>query len=843
MALKTYNRKRDFSKTSEPPGQIEAGASAGAARFVVQEHHARRLHYDFRLEVDGVLKSWAVPKGPPAAARERRLAIRTEDHPLDYIDFAGDIPAGNYGAGHVSIWDRGTFEALGELPAGAAIDAGKIEVLLHGDRLNGKYDLIRTDDEDGQWLFIRSSKPVAPAASDGRTAAAAKGDLPGKAAGMPRPDSVQCMLASVADQPFSDPDWLFEIKWDGYRALLFVDPSGASNLVSRNRQPFDAAFPELASLGGWLTRFPAVVDGEIVALKPDGKPDFQTLQNRYGFNRSGRTASRAKSSGATVVYMAFDILYLDGRDLTGLPLVERRDILDQTIRRGGPIRISEAIEKDGEKLFEKLRALGMEGVIAKRASSPYMQQRSRAWLKIKAKQTMDAVIGGYTESRAEGRPFASLLIGAYSGDRLQPIGHVGTGCDEQDMDAIARLMRERESASSPFAVRARVNGHAHWLRPDLVCEVEFSERTGDGQLRHPVFVRLRPDKSAADCKLDEQPAPEMTRAAASPAAAAPPAPPALPKAIERALEKGSTAQSAHGDVDGVNISLSNLNKIYWPQTGATKRDLARYYARVAPWLLPHMADRPLVLQRYPDGVGGKSFFQHDLGEKRPSFLRTFPVEEREETVNYTLCDNLAGLLYCANLGSIPLHLWNVRVSYPQSPDRIVFDLDPGNGFSTTISVALELRKLLDELGLASYPKTSGAAGLHITLTVRPIYSSDQIVGFARLVGQEMERRMPDAVTTERSIKKRGESKVYLDCLQNGTGKTVVAPYSIRAEPSPTVSTPLRWDEVSAELDPRRFTIESVFDRLAEDGDLFAPALEKSQELGGAIDRLGHMDRD
>jgi bifunctional non-homologous end joining protein LigD len=825
MSLEIYHHKRDFTKTPEPEGTpTDKFANPSKLRFVVQEHHARSLHYDFRLEMDGVLKSWAVPKGPPATTKVRRLAVQTEDHPLSYIDFKGEIPDGNYGAGSVSIWDSGTYTVFGERTPSEDIDRGKIELLLQGNKLDGKYDLIRTDDERNEWIFIKSSHQELVSRSGSTHIIEARELSLARQTPMPDPLDTECMLSVSRDKPFSDPNWHFEVKWDGYRALLFAKPTH-SQLFSRNKKLLNESFPELVNLSKWLIQSPAVIDGEIVALTPDGKPDFQALQNRSGFGQAKSRNRRSSHSDATIFYMAFDLLYWDGKDLTDAPLWQRRSLLKEIIKPDGPLRFSEHIVGSGMALYEQIQSLGLEGMMAKRAESPYVHHRSEDWIKIKSRKTIDAVIAGYTDSTSASRSFASLLIGAYSGDRLVSLGHVGTGYSAATMGELLSVMQKIEVENSPFNAEIHTNGQPHWVKPTLVCELKYAEITADSQLRQPVFVRLRPDKSAIDCMLERSNPEEKVMQI---------------KLAPSGLAIDDNVDNIVVDVDHQRISLTHLNKIFWPASGDTKRSLLRYYASVADAIIPHLRGRPLVIQRYPDGVTGANFFQHDSGDHLPKYIETKSIVEQNGPVRYALCDTEASLLYFANLGAIPFHVWNGRMPHPETPDRVIFDLDPGGEFDQVIDVALALRKLLAGVGLLAFPKTSGASGLHVYVPIRPVLDSESIVGFARKVGEIMVTQFPDSVTTQRAVKNRKRSQVYLDCLQNGAGKTVVAAYSVRAQPIPSVSTPLSWEEVTHSLDPKEFTIDTVPQRFAKLGDLFGPVNDTQQELHEAIERLAQQ---
>jgi bifunctional non-homologous end joining protein LigD len=856
MALEQYVKKRDFSKTNEP----KAGSTVSNSqhRWVVQEHHASHLHYDFRLEMDGVLKSWAVPKGPPPEPGIRRLAVMTEDHPVEYLAFAGTIPEGNYGAGEMSIWDTGTFESVADANPVDGVHRGKLELLLHGKKLDGKYDLIRTDDEKNNWIFIKTKvQTTNAAATNGHMPASrrAKKIVVPKAAQtaeMPDAASVEPMLAVTLDEPFDDPSWQFEIKWDGYRALCTLR-DGTPSIFSRNHQPLLSKVPELSDLQSSFNCRNAIIDGEIVALDDKGLANFQALQDRFGFGVRRAKPQRSKTSDdglgkVQLIYMVFDILYYEGYDLTAMPLSERRALLKAIVSPGGHVRVSDEVIGTGKALFSQLESIGVEGMMAKKIDSPYRQRRSESWAKIKVNQTLDVVIGGYTESPAERRPFAALVVGQWEGTELVPLGHIGTGFDAKSMEQLLAQFKPLISDQCPFTPTPVVNGVVHWLTPSIVCEVKYSTVTNDHQLRHPVFLHLRPDKSAKDCKVDEtnyaaQSPPsesDINKKSVSPVARL-----AEPSSE---LVSGSTAENATLKFDDKTVSLTHLSKVYWPQTGTTKRDLIRYYETVSPALLPYLRDRPIVVERYPDGVGRPGFFQHDMGEARrsgkagskqtnPEFLRLYTVEESNGDVDYAICDDLPSLLYLANLGTVPIHCWNITTSKPHFPDRIVFDFDPPAGIADAVDATLTLKSLLDEIGLTSYPKTSGANGIHVYVPIVAQYETEFVVALSKLIGKILVSKAPDLVTTERRIKSRGEKKVYVDCVQNAVGKTVVAPYSVRACETPTVSTPLEWGELQSTLDLGAFTIDTMPARLADRGDIFSHVLQQPQELESAIGKL------
>ncbi len=848
MSLETYRKKRTFTDTKEPKG-ASLIRSTERHRYVVQEHHASHLHFDFRFELDGVLKSWAVPKGFPKAPGIRRLAIMTEDHPIEYLTFSGTIPEGNYGAGEMSIWDTGTYEWVASGTPENGLSKGKLELVLHGEKLQGQYDMIRTDDAKNEWLLIKTT-PKEPASD----ATGANPDLATKAktAPMPDPEHTNPMLAVTADAPFDSADFQFELKWDGYRAMAFVS-NGKAEYYSRNHNKLTAKFPELTDLATSLKFREAVIDGEIVALDSNGRSNFQNLQNRMAFGRTKKSPSKGAhsdddKSNVYIGFMAFDLLFADGADLTSLPLSARRTALHSNIIAGDRLLFSDHIVEKGIDLFRKAEEAGLEGIMAKRSVSSYLQGRSSAWQKIKIHHTTDTVIAGYTESNSEGRPFASLILGQYDQGRLICIGHVGTGFDIAGMDSLLNLMVPLKSAANPFEEKPNVNGVAHWLQPELVCEIKFANWTEDGRLRQPVFMQIRPDKPAGECTLEvhrlkivgDRVSHEVNQREAA-------ANGNRTKSSQyELLLPGSTVAESELLVDSHAVKVTHLNKLFWPQTGTTKRDLLRYYADVSSALLPHLKNRPLVIERFPDGAESPGFFQHDIkGKDRrrtnvPSFLETYDLVESGGLVHYALCNDLAVLEYLVNLGAIPLHCWNVTTAAPNSPDRIVWDLDPGGTFIDAVEAARVIKTVLGELGLTSWLKTSGANGLHVYVPIKAQYSSDTVSAFSELVAQLARAREPKLLTLERRINKRGAGNVYVDYVQNSVGKTVVAPYSVRAMPRPTVSAPLRWEELNDRLNIDDFTIESVPSRLASLGDLFEGVLAKRQSLESAIERLSTL---
>ncbi len=768
-----YRRKRDAKRTPEP---FAGGKRGKRPIFVVQRHDASRLHYDFRLERAGALASWAVPKGVPLEPGTQHLAVHVEDHPLGYATFEGEIPKGNYGAGTVEIWDHGTYELVEEKPDGG------LTVHLHGERLEGQWTLVpaKLSGDPKNWLLVKK-KTASPAATG-------------------RSRDYRPMLATLAaDVPQGD-GWLFEAKWDGYRVIATMR-GGEVELRSRNDNPLGERFPTVVKALERSLRTPdCVLDGEVVAVGPDGRATFSAMQ-------------QAKA-GTTYLYVAFDVLEIDGEPLVGLPLTERRARLAKVVdaRRGG-VQVSEAFD-DGEVLFEAAEAQRFEGIIAKRVDSTYEPgRRSRAWLKIKTHGRQEFVIAGYTkgQGRRSGR-FGALVLAVSEADGLRYVGNVGTGFGDDEIDQLLKLLRPLERAASPFAEPPKLprvrKGDVVWVEPELVCEVEFVEWTHDGRLRAPSYQGLREDKR-----------PEQVRR-------------------ERAEMPPELARGRR------TLKLSNLDKPFWPDEGITKGDLLAYYRDVAPVLVPHLRDRPFTMKRYPDGADGKFFFQKDAPAHMPDWIptRRFEVSTRDakrtrKHVDFALVNDELALLWMVNMGCIDMNTWYSRVDKPSRPDFVLFDLDPSPdvGFAETVEVALLLKEVLDLLELESFPKTSGSRGIHVLVPVERRHTFDDTREFSEIVAGAIARAHPKLATTEWSkAKRRG---VLIDSNQNGEGKTIASVYSVRPKPGATVSTPLRWDEVNDSLDPAAFTMDTVLERVARDGDLYEPVLTTRQRLGRALKAL------
>lgn len=885
MALDKYNRKRDFTKTSEPAGTVARPKRKGReARFVVQEHHARNLHFDLRLEIDGVLKSWAVPKGPSLDPSIRRLAVQTEDHPMKYLTFEGHIPAGNYGAGDMAVWDTGTFTIVE-----GKWSEGKLHVILNGDKLCGEWILVRLREEN-QWLFFKAkddfaepgwvlktviNEPASESVDEKKKPVARKraARIADKKSVIVDPKSVEGahrapmlrgvspMLTTLVDKPPAG-DWLYEIKWDGYRAVAFIE-DGVATLISRNKIPLAAKFPELAEAFAGLAVKKAVLDGEIVVLDSEGRPRFQLLQNRAGLYSKSRSRKKTKEqeagdAPAPTLFYAFDLLYLNGYDLKAAPLIDRKTLLRrileksraQTIRYSDHVRGAEA----GPELLDHARSLGLEGIVAKRADSQYQERRSEKWQKIKLVQTTDVVIGGYTAPRRTRSHFGALVMGQYQVGELRYVGHTGSGFNEVSLREIFDALQSLRTDKCPFAEEPATNQPVVWVKPKLVCEIKFTEWTGDGSLRHPIFLGLRADKNPQECLLEDPAAHKPARKApmskspsktTAPAAQAPNETPDDPKAVVMvdAAEvfaaktlKGNMRVRAGEHV----VELTHLDKVYWPDDDFTKGDLLRYYYRMSETILPYLQDRPLILQRFPGGITGQSFHQHNV-EHPPAFLDTYLHHEKGESIHYAVCNNLASLLYLANLGSIAQHAWLSTIQQPEKPDWIVFDLDPGEvPFSAVCDLALELRDVLKSLGIESYAKTSGSEGLHVCVPVQPNHTYGDLQVFYELIARTAQANRPAIATLERSISKRPKNSIYLDYMQNHEGKTVVAPWVPRAKPGATVSAPLTWAEVKRVPKMEAHTIVTVPRRIKTHKDPFQGMLTQRQDLTEVLRHIGAL---
>ena len=768
--LREYERKRDRKQTPEPFGD---GKGRGKRpMFVVQRHDARRLHYDFRLERGGALASWAVPKGIPLEAGQRNLAVHVEDHPLEYASFHGEIPAGQYGAGQVEIWDEGTYELVEEKKDGG------LTVRLDGKRLQGTWTLVpaKLSGDPKNWLLIRKR--------DEQTAERAK-------------SRYAPMLATLADKLPKGKGWLYEAKWDGYRTIAYLSGSEAT-LRTRRDQDYTDRFSIIAKELAKAVKTPdCVLDGEVCAIDEDGRTSFSAMQQ----------------GGHPLVYYVFDLLELEGEPLVELPFTERRQRLEGILdKRNKTVQLSEAFD-DGEALEQAALEQGLEGVMAKRADSRYEPgRRSRNWLKVKpGKQRQEFLIAGYTKGKGRReRRLGSLVLAVKRGGELHYVGNCGTGFTDDEIDGLLRQLKPLERGTPPFKGVPKMprvkKGDVVWVEPKLVCEVEFMEWTHDGHLRAPSYQGLRDDKTPDEVRQE------------------------LP--VENEIRRGKRL-----------LKLSNLDKPFWPDEGITKGDLIAYYREIAPVLVPHLKDRPFTMKRYPDGAFGKFFFQKDAPTHMPEWIarKAFRATSRESRqkrmISYPLVNDELALLWMVNMGCIDMNVWYSRVDKPERPDFVLFDLDPSPdvGFKETVQVALLIKEVLDALELEGFPKTSGSDGIHVLVPVARRYTYADTREFAEIVARTLASTHRGLVTTEWSKQKR--RGVLIDANQNGEGKTIASVYSVRPREGAPVSAPLRWDEVTEDLDPQYFTMEVALGRVGSLGDLYAPVLEKRQSLGAALKKI------
>ena len=769
--LGTYRRKRDPTATPEPFSDGRRASRRSEPVFVVQRHDSRRLHYDFRLERGGALASWALPKGVPMEPGSQHLAVHVEDHPLEYATFEGEIPKGQYGAGTVEIWDSGTYELVEEKKDGG------LTVRLHGTRLDGTWALVpaHLSGEEKNWLIVRK-----------------RGDAAVAPAREYRP-----MLASVAGELPTGGDWVFEPKFDGYRALAYVR-SGDARLVSRNGNDLTRRFEAVAGAAGRAAKSPdCVLDGEVCALDDQGRSRFSLMQQGKG----------------RLVYYVFDVLEIDGKPVVDRPLADRRSLLEGLVdARSQTVRLSGVFD-DGEALLEAARAQGLEGVMAKRSSCPYEQRRSRNWLKVKVRPGQEFIVAGYTKGQGRRTRLGSLVLAVGERGELRWVGNVGTGFTEKTLDDLLDRLRPLEREDSPFPDTPKMprvrKSDVVWVEPELVVQVEFAEWTHDGHLRAPAFLGVCEDKRPDEVRREE--------------------PDSVSDPVPAEIRKGKRV-----------LKLGNLDKVFWPDEGITKGDLLAYYRAVAPVLVPHLEQRPFTMKRYPDGWQGDHFFQKDAPKHMPDWIPTRAYRStsresrRKRTISYPLVNDELALLWMVNMGCIDMNTWYSRVDRPDRPDFVLFDLDPAPdvGFPETVEVALLVKQLLDGLGLESFAKTSGADGIHVLVPIARRSAYDDTREFAEIVARALASTHRGLVTREwQRSKRRG---VLVDANQNGEGKTIASVYSVRPKEGAPVSTPIRWSEVTASLDPATFTMEAVLERIERHGDLFQGVLNGRQSLSKAL---------
>jgi bifunctional non-homologous end joining protein LigD len=835
MSLEKYRRKRKFTQTPEPEGSKQK--NVGPLSFVVQKHAASRLHYDFRLELNGVLKSWAVPRGPSLNPRDRRLAVMVEDHPMEYAGFEGIIPKGNYGAGTVMVWDKGVYSPIAfvdrkqaEVILSEQLEKGHLTFVLLGEKLRGEFALVRSKKGDENAWFLFKARDEYSSGKDiliqdtsvlsGRSMERIESEAVGKkevwfskpksldlsdAAKGKMPHHVKPMLAYSSKDAFDDEEWLFEIKYDGYRAIAEV-AAGKVLLYSRNGISFNEKYSLVVDS---LRKFPGdvVLDGEIAVVDSSGRPHFQWLQE-YPDEKRGE-----------LVYYVFDVLYYDGRDLTSLQLLRRKELLREILPPLPGLMYADHIMGSGVAMFAQTQRLGVEGIMAKNGKSAYKPgERSSEWLKIKLQKRQEVVIAGFTKPKGGRKYFGALIGGIYKDKKLTYAGHIGGGFDDKKLEYIYRQLTPLIQKECPFKIIPETNTPVTWIEPEPVAEVAFSDWTKDGVMRHPVFLGLK------DTGITGTTSTTSTTGNVE-----------GNYFIADTVAKDSKAMR----VGKRDLVFTNLSKVFWPEEKYTKGDLIEYYKGIAPLILPYLKDRPESLLRYPDGITGESFYQKDAGKLHVDWIEKVVVhsESGGKDVSYLLCQNEASLLYLINLGCIDLNPWSSRVGSLDNPDYLIIDLDPEEAdFSLVVKAALGVREVLEKLDIESFVKTSGASGMHVYIPLGAKYSYEQCRRFAELLCIEVHKKIPEVTSLTRDPKKR-RGLVYLDYLQNIRGQTLASVYSVRARPGATVSTPLLWSEVDKKLHPSLFTMRNIMRRVQRRGDLFKGVLGRGIEIGRVLERM------
>jgi bifunctional non-homologous end joining protein LigD len=869
--LEEYVRKRSFDKTPEPAPKAVRPSPAEGAFFCVQRHDATRLHYDFRLEMDGVLKSWAVPKGPSLEPLSKHLAMHVEDHPLEYGNFEGNIPKGEYGGGSVMLWDRGTFDLLGDVSGADQIARGDLKFRLHGEKLSGEFALVlmRGRGKGNEWLLIKkkdesaqpgynvedharsvltgrsqeeiarelpplkvADAPAAPAKRSKKNSRREALTALSGAQRSPMPQSVAPMMGSLVDRPPSGDEWLYEIKWDGVRALCFIENQQV-RIFSRSGHRCEQQYPEMSVLPHYVDAETVILDGEIAVLDEKGRSSFNMIQPRISVSDPNTIAHLARSTPATI--FLFDVLYLDGYDLRGVPLEQRKSLLKEILEPTDQIRYSDHFIANGEAMLEAARQNGLEGILAKRRDSKYEGRRSHSWLKIKATSQQEFVIGGFTHGERE--HFSSLVLGLYQGDKLTHAGQVGTGFNDKSLKEIYARLQPLITSKNPFTGAVKMPREVTWVKPELVCEIKYLEFTPDGLLRAPVFLGLRTDKQAREV-VRETPEPAAQAELEAVEEQAP-----VRKTAGLLIPKNSTNDLMLA-IEGRSLKFTNLNKNFYPGEGVNKRDLINYYDAVAHLILPHLRDRPLSLKRYPNGINEQYFFQKNAEHKFAEWIRLEPIysEHAEGETHYVICNDRPTLLYLANLACIDHNPWMSRIGTLENPDFALIDLDPTEGcpYDQIVAAAQIVHKKLEAIGMSGYPKTTGGDGMHVYIPLEPVYTYEQVRSFAEILSLLVIGEDSDLFTTPRAVTKRKKGKVYFDYLQISSSKTIAAPYVLRAYPGAPVSTPLAWSEVKKGLKPTDFNIHNAVQRFERVGDLFEPVLTKKQKLEHALEKLGQL---
>lgn len=883
MSLEQYTEKRNFKSTTEPQGKrVESLADLV---FVVQKHAASRLHYDFRLEYGGVLKSWAIPKGPSMNPNDKRLAVMVEDHPYDYKDFEGNIAEGNYGAGNVIVWDNGFYtsnDATGKEEAikniGAGLLKGHLAIRLEGKKLKGEFDLVRLKGkDDNAWLLIKKKDGYADTEKDilGEDKSVlsnttleelAKLSRKGKAKGTKSaetkketvPDALEYqepMLAERVKKPFDNKDWIFEVKYDGYRIVAVINQQ-VVNLFSRNRISYTSKFGTVTEDLGKI-KHSAVLDGEVIIEDSSGRSDFQLLQN---YQKTGK---------GTLKYYVFDLLNLDGKDTTQLKLVERKELLKMLLEKYSfeHVFYTDHVPEHGISYFEVAETNHWEGIMGKKADSPYRTgKRSGEWLKIKRTLEEEAIILGITQPKGTRMHFGAILLGKYTGGNLKYIGNCGTGFSVQDLKDLYTLFEATFTETAPIHEKITATDNVQWMYPALIAQVKYTEVTQDGHLRHPVFMGIRDDKTVEDLKKEDSYQQTMEGKDGKRQKAADPAVEASgkktnmedtipvandktthlnePGSVDRIPSAGNQKNNEDIRIGEVTLHLTNLQKLYFPQDNVTKGDLIDYYTEVAELMVPYLKDRPQSMNRFPNGIQGANFYQKDLDmDSTPSWVKTEKIfsESNKKDIDYLICNDISTLIYMANLGCIEINPWNSTIHHPDKPDWMVIDLDPETSdFTQVVRTALTVREVLEELDTLGYCKTSGATGLHIYIPMAARYEYESVRLFGQLVAEKVHARLPEITTVNRSLNKR-DHKIYIDYLQNRRGQTLAAPYSVRPMPGATVSTPLEWSEVTDKLSPSMFTIRNVLQRFEKKGDLWKQVLGTGADIEKIVIKYSSME--
>ena len=845
MSLQKYNQKRNFTETAEPKGKI--GRSEKELIFVIQKHAASHLHYDFRLEMDGVLKSWAVPKGPSLDPEVKRLAMMVEDHPYSYKDFEGSIPEGNYGAGNVIVWDNGTYlpaeknyKETTEKKLLADLEKGHLSFTLKGQKLKGNFSLVKLKGkQENAWLLIKKEdkyamtddvlkkdksvitkqtleslekktakeKPTAKKKiTDSKTTVLKEENLKKAALTFHKP-----MLASLVEKPFDNEDWIFENKYDGYRTLAIINDDEVQ-LFSRNQISFTNNFKliteDLKKVG-----HQAILDGEVVVEDKAERSDFQLLQNYL------------KTGKGTIKYYVFDILNLDGNDTSKLTLLERKELLKMLLSKSklSNTFYSDHITEKGIEFFELAAKKKSEGIIAKKASSLYsIGKRTSDWVKIKLSQQEEAIIIGITEPKNSRTHFGALLLGQYQENKMKFIGKCGTGFTQEVLKELYTKFAPYFSDKSPLEEKIPLRDSIQWIKPKYICQVKFAEWTEDNHLRQPVYLGLRIDKQIKEVVFSGKNKETIVEEN---------------KEVMEKNEKDKQENDYELKVGKTTLLLTNQNKIYFPDDNITKGDIVNYYSEVADLILPYLKDRPQSMYRFPNGINQFGFYQKDVDvDKIPSWLKTEKVfsESNNADIDYLICNDKATLLYMANLGCIDINPWNSTIKNIDNPDWVVIDIDPEkDDFKEVVKVALTVKEVMDGFETECHCKTSGASGLHVYIPLGGKYDYDSVKLFAQLIAREVNTRLPETTSLERTIKKRNH-KIYIDFLQNRKGQTLAAPYSVRPKPGATVSTPLEWSEVNDKLSPSQFTIKNVLKRFEQKGDLWKAVLGKGADIKSIV---------